>query len=299
MIEHEGKQFDDTRFRPLEFSRRAARNLRNNECEMIVVFGMPMGIGKSAYVNHTLADVMGFLKEKDWNRLKWMFPRKDYGQRKVDDEIWEADYEAAKPLIKYEPSEVVTWLMGMLTKHEKVPMWHWDDGGVWLNAMEYNDPFVIAFMEFSSLMRSVCGVAVISTPVEEWVLKKLRTALGVIHAPVIKLGDDSHFWKPRRSTPYKRSHNPYYRKAICERQWQDDFTAIMPDAFYRWYSPVRDSYAVKSVARLAISLERRKAKGHHVEVDESILAEMKEDIADANDKSVELREIIAQTTAER
>jgi hypothetical protein len=60
MIHHRGKELNDNRLRPYGLARRAARNFRNDECEIVMVYGMPEGVGKSAYVNHALADVYGY-----------------------------------------------------------------------------------------------------------------------------------------------------------------------------------------------------------------------------------------------
>lgn len=296
MIQHEGRVFNDSDIRPYEFAKRAWKNIKNNECEIVIVYGMPEGVGKSYYVHHATADVMGFYKEKDREKCKWMWT--DREKRKPGTELWAPDYEAVKPLLKYEPVDVVSMLMNMLVKETKVPMVHWDDGGTWLNAMEWGDPFVISFMEFLPLARSVCGLVVISTPVEEWVLKKLHTASGVIHAPIIKLGGDAHFWKPRQCKAYRKVRFPSYTKYIPQYQWEDNFVAIGPDDFHHWYKPLRDHYTLLAVAKMQLALEKRKAKGLHVEIDESVLAQIKESIMKANDKSKDFREVIAQKVAD-
>ena len=296
MIEHEGRVFDDSNIRPYQLAKRAWSNLKNNECEIVMVYGMPEGVGKSYYVHHATADVLGFFKEKDRNKCKWMW--ESPAKRTKNAQLWEPDYEGVKPLVKYEPVDVVSWLMNMLVKGLKVPMWHWDDGGTWLGGMEFNDPFVISFMEFLPLARSVCGLVTISTPVEEWVLKKLHTATGIIHAPVIKLGGDAHFWKPRQCRAYRKVRFPSYTKYIPQYQWEDNFVAIGPDSFHKWYKPLRDHYTLLAVAKMQLALEKRKAKGVHVEIDETLLAQIKESIAKANDKCADFREVIAQKVAD-
>jgi len=292
MFEHEGKLFHDENLRPYGLARRAIRNYFQNECEIVVVTGMPEGIGKSGYVNHGLADVQGFLQCHDKDMLKWM-----YEQNVTHDEtspIWETDYEAAKPLIMYPPEQIVEWLMEMLVKGKRTPMFHWDDGGTHLASMSYNDPFVIAFMEFLPLARSVCGLVVISTPVEEWVLKKLHTASGVIHAPVIKLGGDKHLWRPRFCKPYRKVRGPMCTRYFPQYQWQDNFSAIMPDTFYKWYKPQRDHYTKLAVAKMKLSLEKKKRAGNNVMIDEQILAEIEASYHKTSDKLGEFREVIAQ-----
>jgi|GEM_PF-3120463 hypothetical protein len=294
MYDHEGKVFHDENLRPYGLTRRAIRNYYQNECEIVVVTGMPEGIGKSGYVNHGLADAQGFLDCHDKDQLKFMY--QDNVMHNETTPLWNTDYEAAKKLILYPPEDVVSWLMNMLVTGQKVPMWHWDDGGTHLNSMSFNDPFVISFMEFLPLARSVCGLVVISTPVEEWVLKKLHTATGVIHAPVIKLGGDQHVWRPRFCKPFKKVRSPMATKYFPQYQWQDNFSAIMPDEFFRWYKPRRDHYTKLAVAKMKVALEKKKLSGTNVMMDEQILAEIEASYQKTNDKLGEFREVIAQKT---
>jgi hypothetical protein len=294
MFEHEGKTFQDELCRPYGLARRAVRNYYENECEIIIVTGMPEGIGKSAYVHHGLADVQGFLNCHDKDLMKWMY--KPIQERPQEQPIWKADYEGIKNLIKYPPDQVVNFLMDMLTREVRIPMWHWDDGGTHLASMSYNDPFVVAFMEFLPLARTVCGLVVISSPVEEWVLKKLHTASGVIHCPIIKLGSNDHIWRPRQCKPYRKVKNIMAKHWYPQYQWQDEFSAIMPDSFYKWYKPMRDHYTKLAVAKMRLSLDKKKASGDSTFLDEEVLGEIERTMAKTNDKLKEFKEVVAQHT---
>lgn len=292
MIEHESRAFDDSNMRPLELTRRAMRNFYNNECEVAVVTGMPEGVGKSVYVSHSLADAQGYLKCKDKDKVCWMW--KHRGERPANAAIWNSDYEAAKQFIKYTPEEVVDFLLYLLTNNVRVPIWHWDDAGSWLNGMEWSDPFVVAFMELLPLARSFCGLVVLSSPVEEWILKKLHTASGIIHAPVVKLKDERYFWRPRECKAYIKVKNAYRNRSYPHYVWKDRFPAIEPDDYHRWYKPKRDHYCLLAAAKMQLALERKKSKGTHVEIDEAILAEIRGSVDRANDKSRELLELAVQ-----
>lgn len=295
MFQHEDKWFDDAKIRPFELTRRAIRNYKNNECEVMVVTGMPEGIGKSNYLNHALADTLGFLDCKDWEKLKFMkIHCADRLAQFPEASIWEANYDKVLDYTKYLPEDVVNMCMGMMDRGERVPMWHWDDGGTHLNSMEYNDPFVKAFMEFLPLARTICGLVVISTPVEEWVLKKLHTATGVIHAPVIKLSSDEHFWRPRRCKPYRRIRNAAFNRGFPQYQWQDDFPAITPDSFYKQYKPVRDYYARIAITKMKVSLEKRSKHGKNVIDDSMVLTEIGESIEKTEEVVPEFQEMVNQ-----
>ena len=294
MIQHEDRQLNTMPFRPLGLTRRVLRNFYNNECEVYVTYGMPEGIGKSAHTNLSLADIYGYMSEHDSEKVRYMKVKNN--ERPRDTEIWKLDWERAKEFIHYQPEDIVRLCREMLVKGRREPLLHWDDGGTWLNAMEYTDPFVIAFMEYLPLARSNWGGIDISTPVEEWVLKKLRTARGVVHIEIIKTGGDLNVWKPRRATGYKIERYIGGRKIYYPRQWIDNYPGIMDDGFYHWYKPRRDQYTLIATLRMEKALAKRKEKGFNVAFDENVLDEARRQIEHANDLSQDFREVIAQAT---
>lgn len=298
MIEHEGRQFDDSVLRPYLFSRRLLGNYYGNECEIFVVSGMPEGIGKTAYVAHVQADIKGYQGCKDQELLKWLWER----NKPKDVELWDSDWETIKTFIKYPPEDVVDTCMDMVEKDRKDVCFHWDDSGTWLNAMDFHDPFVIAFMKYLSLARSNWGGVILSTPVEDWVLKKLRTAKGVLHVEIKRMSgtDRRYVWRPRVATCYKMVKYRGNPRAYWPKQWKDAFMAIMPDSFYKWYNPRRKLYTKIAVQLMKKALAKRRDKGwiKQVERDEAILAEVEKHINRANDKSQDFNELLDQKTQE-
>jgi hypothetical protein len=271
------------------------RNYYQNECEILLVTGLPEGCGKSAYCNLGLADSMGFIKCHDKEQTKYMY--QENCNHTTDNPLWECDYEAAKPMILYKPEDVVSYLMTLLIKKEKVPMVIWDDAGSWLHSMSFSDAFVVSFMQFLPLARSVTGLVVLSTPVEEWVLKKLATAGGIIHAPVIKqASNDDHVWRPRICKAYRKARSPMSTRYYPQYQWEDHFTAIMPDNFYSWYKPKRDFYCQIAVGQMWMSLKKKREAGLNVTMDENILAEIEASMSNTENKVREFKEVIAQNT---
>jgi len=295
MIEYKGRIFDDMSFKPYSLTRRIASNFYQDECEVFVVYGMPEGIGKSAYVNHVLADLKGYQNEHEKELLQWMWKQKP----SPDVKVWESDWERIKSLIMYPPEEIVKRCKDMLIREERDMAFHWDDAGTWLNAMEWQDTFVIAFMEYLSLARSNWGAIILSTPVEEWVLKKLRTATGVLHIPIIKLKDNfSHPFRPRRAKCYKIVRYPNKLRPYWNTEFIDDFSAIMPDSFYAWYKPRRDQYAYLATLKMDAALRKRKEKGIDISKDELILDHLRKHIDRANDESEDFSEVIQQKIQE-
>jgi len=301
MIEHEDRQFNDSILKPYLFSRRLLSNFYSDECEIFVVSGMPEGIGKTGYVCHVQADLKGYQNCNDKELLKWLWQK----HKPLNAPIWESDWEAVKQCIKYPPEDVVDMCMDMVEKDRKDVCFHWDDAGTWLNAMDFHDPFVIAFMKYLSLARSNWGGIILSTPVEDWVLKKLRTARGILHVEIKRLlGTDrynyKYLWRPRVATCYKMVKYRGNPKSYWPKQWKDTFMATMPDSFFKWYSPLRKYYTKVAVQLMKKALAKRREKGwvKQVERDEVILSEVEKSIDRANDKSEDFSELIDQKIEE-
>ncbi len=64
------KEFNDGPLRSYGGTKRDVNNFYGDECEVAIVSGMPEGIGKSAYVNHVLADLYSYQGCRDGELLK-------------------------------------------------------------------------------------------------------------------------------------------------------------------------------------------------------------------------------------
>jgi len=253
---------------------------------------MPEGIGKTGYVHHVLADTYGYISCRDKELLKVMWLTREE-QTKAPK--WPLDWETTKSFIRYLPEDVVRLCKTMLMKGLREPAFHWDDAGSWLNAMDYNDPFVISFMKYLGLARSNWGMVILSTPVEEWILKKLRAAKGMLRVD-IKKPQNPHalrsVWRPRIAKAYKMVRYVGKSKAYWPRQWTDHYIAIMPDDFFNWYKPKRDKYALLMAMEMETALKRRRDRGLPIGKDMEILESIKEHIDKSHDEVKDFEEVV-------
>lgn len=282
MLVHENRKYRDEKHRPYSFTKRILHNYYEDECEIFLVSGMPEGIGKSAYVSHVQADVYGYQACKDREACSWLKSSVKPQDRPEDAPFWSSDWETVKVYTEYLPIEVVKRCINMLERGIRDPCLHFDDGGTWLNAMEYHDPFVIAFMEYASLARSNWGAIIISTPVEEWVLKKLHTATGVIRIRITKAEGTGprNIFKKRYAKAFRVVRMPNRVRPYWRSEFNDMFVQIMPDDFYEWYRPRRDRYALMAAKKMERAILKKKSVEEH--------------IADSRDPATELKEIIKQ-----
>ena len=125
MIERDGKFFNDDVLRPYSISKHVISNFKLNQCDVMVVSGMPEGIGKSAYVNGALADMQGFFACKEPEKLQWLW-NSSGNPRPAGTPIWSSDWEGAKKFVMYPPEEIVDLCMDMLENGKRECCLHWD-----------------------------------------------------------------------------------------------------------------------------------------------------------------------------
>jgi len=299
MIIHNSRSYDDSPQKPYELTRRLVTNHIEDECEIFLVYGSPEGVGKSAYVHHVLADLHGYYKCKEQKLVDAMWVKREEAAALPK---WESDWEKIKGYIYYPPTEVVNKCLHMLDNEIVDVAFHWDDAGKWLYFMEFNDPFVIAFLEYITLARTNWkGGIILSTPFKEWVLKKMLNTEGILQIKIHKPPgtDYRYIWKPRIATCYRKTRYPGAPRSFFPRVFEDHFSAIMPDSFFDWYEPQRNKYAKIAGRHMQLALLKRKAKGLDVSDVEQVLAEMQDEIANANESAPELLEAIAQVEPQK
>jgi hypothetical protein len=207
----------------------------------------------------------------------------------------ELDWESVKPRTLYLPKDVVDKCLSMIDKEQVDVCFHWDDAGSWLFAMEYSDPFVIAFMEYLTLARGNWkGGIFLSTPFKDWIIKKLLKAEGILQIKITKPPGDSflYTWKPRIATCIEETH-PYPRKVYFKYLFQDNFIAITDDNFFDWYEPLRKRYTRLAALKMKRRMEKVKTKGWRLTAEEEdYIKSMDKEISVANDKSKDFLEAV-------
>ena len=189
---------------------------------LMTVYG-PLGYGKSAYACKVLADIL----------------RKIY--RLTEEDAW----ELLKQFIVFHPEQFFQKLKDLL-KHgiHRIPGLIWDDAGYWLYALEWNDPFILRVGKYMSLARTHLGSVIMTTPTPEFIFKKIRKFPQAINVSIIKTTGSKRglaIYK-RRAKAYLQYYNIVKGYRVRGPVYQDDFLCKMPDKFYEWYKPLRDTY---------------------------------------------------------
>jgi hypothetical protein len=184
------------------------------------------GFGKTSYANRVISEVYSF-KNDNHPMWKWGFFEKHLG---------------------FSPDEVLgEWIH----KRKRDYCYHWDDAGLWLNALDFQDPFVKDVGKYMQVARTDWACILFTSINIDDIASKIR---GLRNAIWVDITKDGMSYKDR----YRRTAVAYImRRSFKGRpwkdvQWEDSFSCHVPDEFYKFYKPKREHYtdiAKKTAAR--------------------------------------------------
>ena len=206
---------------PVTMTKRASDE---DEVKFFIVYG-PHGTGKSTYLAKCLAQL---------------------------NNTWEP--EILKKFLIWKPSmlvDVVDYVEE--TGHDEM-MLGCDDAGVWLNALKWNDPLLVALTEYFDVIRMHFHGIMFTSPLPMHVIKRIRGLPQAITVKIIKL--NRNWNKPREARGYTQYMLPDLKRTGVKPEFVDNFFAVMPEKFYRWYYPARKGYTREAWRNVKIELEK-------------------------------------------
>ena len=218
------------------------------EFKLITTFGA-LGYGKSAFAFKVLVQLIQILYDM------------------TEEESW----ELVKQFIVFHPEQFFQKIdeIEENLKFPRIPSLVWDDAGLWLYALDWNDPFVKAFGKYVNVCRTHLASLILTTPSPDMVFKKIRKFPQAFNVKIIKRsGGRGHLWH-RLAIPYLQYYNIVkgYRVMRCRYKRgivEEPFNCRMPDKFYAWYKPLRDSYEDIALAMIKKKWEELKAKDRSI-----------------------------------
>ncbi len=197
-----------------------------DECKVFLPYG-PLGIGKSAYACKVTAQV--------------------YGEKLKDGTII-PNWEAVKDHLVFHPRDFVEKCVKMMDQKKKDQCLIWDDAGLWLFALEHNNPFIKAVIKYLNVARTNWAALIFTTPLPTWVLKKIRGFPQAISIKIIKAKEETRADKPRIANAYLSWVSPDMKRTGVRKIYDDRYSALMPNDFYwNWYKDRRDDYARQAI----------------------------------------------------
>lgn len=225
------------------------------EFVLMTAYG-PLGFGKSAYALKVGVDVLLW-----WYRHT-LFSAYDYRILEEYEEARRVAWELVKQFIIFHPEQFFHKLDEIEALGIRSPILIWDDAGLWLFALEYNDPFLIKVTKYFVVARTLLGSVFCTTPNPSYIINKLRNFpqsynIGIIKTTGSKKGLDKY---KRRGKAYLQYYNIIKGMRVSGPKYHDDFICLMPDDFYKWYKPLRDSYEKMARSLMKEEWEKQKAK---------------------------------------
>ncbi len=220
-----------------ELGKRIAKAYYPPEEFVLCIVYAPLGYGKSAYQFKATVDVLISI------------------YRLSEAEAW----EALKSLIVFHPEQFFDRLDQIRSfGFNKTVTLNWDDAGLWLYAMDWDDPFVEAFTKWLNVARTDLNSLICSTPDPTFVFKKMRNFPAAITVNIIKTSGNPYNRWDRVARGYHHYKLPDLQRTRVRKIFEDRFSCKMPRDFYDWYKPRRDAYA--DVARKMMEEQWRKKK---------------------------------------
>jgi hypothetical protein len=201
----------------------------NNECRNFIVYG-PTGCGKTSF---TLQVLMELYKTTDVTVLEKYFA--------------------------FTPLDFITILKNLKTR---VPAVAWDDAGVWLYYMDYNNPVIKKLAKMMQVIRTRTASVIFTTPNPTLILGKLRNFPQTTTVKILKtkadVENEEDFVKlcttpltgrrpfvrqvKRKAQMYRSSLMPDLQKLRVYKGDYDDFSVMLPQHVYEWYQAKRENY---------------------------------------------------------
>lgn len=180
-----------------------------------------LGKGKSAYAIFSFVETL-----MNWYHVE-------------EAEAW----EMVKTFLVFHPQQFFDKLDQIETSgYGRIPGLIWDDAGLWLYALDWNDPFIKSFGKYLNIARTLLASLMLTTPSVKWIFSKVRDFPDAYTISIIKVtGNKRARWR-RGAKGYQSVLLPDQKKSRVYHRFTDIFNCRMPDTFFSWYKPLRDSY---------------------------------------------------------
>lgn len=233
------------------------------EFVLMTAYG-PLGIGKSTYAVKVGVDVLLW-----WYRHT-LFGAYDYTDPEGYKQARRKAWDLVKQFIIFHPEQLFKKLNEVGELKTRIPIIIWDDAGLWLYALEYKDPFIVRTTKYMNVARTLLGSIFCTTPNPSYIVRKLRDFPQSYNLSIIKTtgsmkGNDKY---RRRAKAYLQYYNIIKGMRVTGPKYLDEFTCLMPNHFFKWYKPLRDSYEKMARDLMTTEWDKQKKKSQAVSLDD-------------------------------
>jgi len=246
-------------FNGLHLSEMIIESYLNDELIVIAIHGK-QGYGKSTYASLVQAQVYGAINTiESLSELPKSDPKyfkelkQKYNSKNTLNLNYTYDYNNCKEYLAFTPRQ---FLYKSRNNKYKSPSIIVDDAGLWLNSLDFNHPLVKAVGKFLEVGRTKWGAIIFTCSDLSQIFSKVRN---MPHVYTVRINKHSSANKNRRIASIHQGWSSEDLKKSGKKKIAIDlYNAVMPDDFFTWYKPERDSLAHKGLNDIEEILEKYK-----------------------------------------
>lgn len=165
--------------------------------------------------------------------------------------------EEWKKYLVFKPEHFLDLVDGLAERGERVPLIVWDDAGLWLYALDWNDPRVKSVVKFLNVLRTIMAGLILTTPAIDMIVTKIPHIEGMRIAKTVRAEGTNHDLRVLRA--YRNTFMPWGKRYV-RMDWEDPFNVMLPNEDYNWYEPIRNRYAKEAIQLMREAWKHTKSK---------------------------------------
>ena len=219
---------------------------RDYEFKPLCVYG-PLGYGKSVYAIKALLQVYFYDRYED-KTMKQLIKRESkipFNQLEDKSII----IKTIKEHMLYTPQQFITKIKTMHEHHDRELLLILDDAGIWLDSLNWNDPFVKSVSEYMQMARTDWGSIMFTAPLPICITKKIRSLPDMMNGQIRKISGSSYIIKGKRYREWRRVIRWYdcyllpdmhKTKIKGGKKKEDYFSLKLSNYIWFWYKNLRE-----------------------------------------------------------
>ena len=124
----------------------------------------------------------------------------------------------------------------------------WDDAGLWLFALDWNDPRVKAVMKLLQVSGVATAWLAMTTPAVSMIIKKALNIEGILVGKVMKQSGKSD---TQRTVKIYKNSIAAWGKRYVKQIMEDSYNVMLDNEDYNYYFPMRQEYLQEALNMLS------------------------------------------------
>lgn len=150
--------------------------------------------------------------------------------------------------IVFRPQQFIEYMNQRLMTGSKSKGLVWDDAGLWLFALDWNDPRVKAVMKLLQVSGVATAWLAMTTPAVSMIIKKALNIEGILVGKVMKQSGKSD---TQRTVKIYKNSIAAWGKRYVKQIMEDSYNVMLDNEDYNYYFPMRQEYLQEALNMLS------------------------------------------------